>query len=198
VPGRGIDITVNMIPVVPACHYFCGGIIVDQQGHTSINRLYAAGECTASGLHGANRLASNSYWKDGLRAQHCKEVTFDIDHIPSWSIFRSGIHSALLIQRNGVDHAKLERTQRHHEQLCRHCRSDVRLKRALNRLWLLYEETETLYSTTTVSPQLCELRNLITIAYLVSRSASMRRESRGLHFTTDYPGMLDHQEDTLM
>jgi L-aspartate oxidase len=77
-------------------------------------------------------------------------------------------------------------------------RSDVRLQRALNRLWLLYQETETLYNTTTLSPQLCELRNLITIAYLVTRSASMRRESRGLHYTTDYPGMLDHKEDTLM
>ena len=77
-------------------------------------------------------------------------------------------------------------------------RSDVRLQRSLNRLWLLYEETENLYNTTTLSPQLCELRNLITIAYLVSRSASMRRESRGLHYTTDYPKQLDHLEETLM
>jgi L-aspartate oxidase len=77
-------------------------------------------------------------------------------------------------------------------------RSDVRLQRALDRLYLLYEETESLYNTTTLSPQLCELRNLITIAYLVTRSAAMRKESRGLHFTTDYPGYLDHLEETLL
>jgi len=77
-------------------------------------------------------------------------------------------------------------------------RSNVRLRRALDRLWLLYQETETLYNSTTLSPQLCELRNLITIAYLVTRSASMRHESRGLHFTTDYPNKLDHLEETLL
>ena len=77
-------------------------------------------------------------------------------------------------------------------------RSNVRLQRALDRLWLLYQETETLYNSTTLSPQLCELRNLITIAYLVTRSASMRHESRGLHYTTDFPELLDHKEDTLM
>ena len=77
-------------------------------------------------------------------------------------------------------------------------RSNVRLQRALDRLWLLYSETENLYNTTTLSPQLCELRNLITIAYLVTRSASMRHESRGLHYTTDFPDLLDHREETLM
>jgi L-aspartate oxidase len=77
-------------------------------------------------------------------------------------------------------------------------RSNVRLQRALDRLWLLYEETETLYNSTTLSPQLCELRNLITIAYLVTRAASMRRESRGLHYTTDYTEKLDHLEETLL
>ena len=196
----GIDIAVNMIPVVPACHYFCGGIMVDQQGHTSINRLYAAGECTATGLHGANRLASNSLL-EGLVYGHniAREVTFVIDqyatmeHIPEWdTLGTTEPKEMVLITQSWKE---LKDIMSSYVGIVR---SDVRLKRALNRLWLLYEETETLYNTTTLSPQLCELRNLITIAYLVSRSASMRRESRGLHFTTDYPGMLDHEEDTLM
>lgn len=197
---QGIDVTRNMIPVVPACHYFCGGIMVDQQGRSSINRLFAAGECTASGLHGANRLASNSLLEGLVYGHNIAEVVTKVidqyqikDNIPDWNAHgTTDPKEMVLITQSWKE---LKDIMSSYVGIVR---SDVRLKRALNRLWLLYEETETLYNTTTLSPQLCELRNLITIAYLVSRSASMRRESRGLHFTTDYPGMLDHKEDTLM
>lgn len=197
---RGIDITRQMIPVVPACHYFCGGIMVDKLGHTSINRLFAAGECTASGLHGANRLASNSLL-EGLVYGHniAGEVVKVIDAygfkagIPDWNAMgTTDPKEMVLITQSWKE---LKDVMSSYVGIVR---SDVRLKRALNRLWLLYDETEALYHSTTLSPQLCELRNLITIGYLVARSASMRRESRGLHFTTDYPNQLDHKENTLM
>ncbi|MDQ3015274.1 MAG: L-aspartate oxidase [Bacteroidota bacterium] len=198
--AAGINVKTAMIPVVPACHYFCGGILVDKQGRTSINRLYAAGECTASGLHGANRLASNSLL-EGLIYGHniSEEVIKTVDEfsfkegIPDWDAMgTTDPKEMVLITQSWKE---LKDIMSSYVGIVR---SNVRLKRALDRLYLLYEETETLYNSTTLSPQLCELRNLITIAYLVTRSASMRRESRGLHFTTDYPGQLDHLEDTLM
>ncbi len=196
----GIDVSKNMIPVVPACHYFCGGIWIDPEGHTSINGLYAAGECTASGLHGANRLASNSLL-EGLVYGHniAMNVIQSIDQfsfkegIPDWNALgTTDPKEMVLITQSWKE---LKDIMSSYVGIVR---SNVRLQRALDRLWLLYRETETLYNTTTLSPQLCELRNLITIAYLVSRSASMRHESRGLHYTTDYPMQLDHKEETLM
>ena len=197
---EGIDVSKNMIPVVPACHFFCGGILVDRIGRTSINRLYAAGECTASGLHGANRLASNSLL-EGLVYGHniAEDVIGRIDQysfkegIPGWNAMgTTDPKEMVLITQSWKE---LKDVMSSYVGIVR---SDVRLRRALDRLWLLYQETETLYNTTTLSPQLCELRNLITIAYLVTRSASMRKESRGLHYTTDYPDLLDHLEETLM
>ena len=196
----GIDVSKSMIPVVPACHYFCGGIDVDKSGRTSINRLFAAGECTGSGLHGANRLASNSLL-EGLVYGHniAAEVVKTIDQfdykqgIPEWNATgTTDPKEMVLITQSWKE---LKDIMSFYVGIVR---SNVRLQRALDRLFLLYEETEDLYNSTTLSPQLCELRNLITIGYLVSRSASMRRESRGLHFTTDYPGYLDHLEETLM
>ena len=196
---KGIDVSKQMIPVVPACHYFCGGILVDRDGKTSINRLYAAGECTASGLHGANRLASNSLL-EGLIYGHniAQDIVKSIDQhafkegIPDWNaIGTTHPKEMVLITQSWKE---LKDIMSFYVGIVR---SNVRLRRALDRLMLLYQETENLYNTTTLSPQLCELRNLITIAYLVSRSASMRRESRGLHYTTDYPNKLDHLEDTL-
>jgi L-aspartate oxidase len=197
---EGIDVATQMIPVVPACHYFCGGILVDKIGKTSINRLYAAGECTASGLHGANRLASNSLL-EGLVYGHniAMDVVGCIDQhdfkegIPDWDAMgTTDPKEMVLITQSWKE---LKDIMSSYVGIVR---SNVRLQRALDRLWLLYKETEDLYNTTTLSPQLCELRNLITIAYLVTRSASMRHESRGLHYTTDYPGLLDHREETLM
>ena len=198
--SQGIDVSKAMIPVVPACHYFCGGIDVDKEGRTSIGRLYAAGECTGSGLHGANRLASNSLL-EGLVYGHniAEEVIKVIDQfefkedIPAWNATgTTDPKEMVLITQSWKE---LKDIMSFYVGIVR---SDVRLQRALDRLYLLYEETESLYNTTTLSPQLCELRNLITIAYLVTRSAAMRKESRGLHFTTDYPGFLDHLEETLL
>lgn len=196
----GIDVSRQMIPVVPACHYFCGGILVDKKGRTSIDRLYAVGECTATGLHGANRLASNSLL-EGLVFAHeiAHDVPFVIDQythqtdIPDWdALGTTDPKEMVLITQSWKE---LKEIMSFYVGIVR---SNVRLRRALDRLWLLYQETENLYHTTTLSPQLLELRNLITIAYLVTRSASQRRESRGLHFTTDYPDKLSHLENTLM
>ena len=185
----GIDPAVDMIPVVPACHYVCGGVRVDEYGRSSIDRLYACGECTCTGLHGANRLASNSLLEALVFAHRIKDdILTKIDHyqhqtgIPGW-------------QARGTTHPKemvlitqsLKELKEIMSSYVGIVRSNVRLKRAMDRLHLLYMETEALYNTTTLSPQLCELRSLITIGYLITRSASMRRESRGLHYTTDYP-----------
>jgi L-aspartate oxidase len=198
--AAGINVEKDMIPVVPACHYFCGGITVDKRGRTSINRLYAAGECTASGLHGANRLASNSLL-EGLVYGHniALEVVRTIDEyshkegIPGWNAMgTTDPKEMVLITQSWKE---LKDIMSSYVGIVR---SNVRLRRALDRLFLLYQETESLYNSTTLSPQLCELRNLITIAYLVTRSANMRRESRGLHFTTDYTEQLDHLEETLV
>lgn len=197
---EGVDVAKDMIPVVPACHFFCGGILVDRIGKTSIHQLYAAGECTDSGLHGANRLASNSLL-EGLVYGHniAEDIVKCIDQygfkegIPDWDAMgTTDPKEMVLITQSWKE---LKDIMSSYVGIVR---SNVRLRRALDRLWLLYSETEDLYHTTTLSPQLCELRNLITIAYLVSRSASMRHESRGLHYTTDFPELLDHREETLM
>lgn len=188
----GIDPMKDMIPVVPACHYMCGGIRVDEMGRSSIQRLYACGECTSTGLHGANRLASNSLLEAMVFAHRIHiDLAPKIDEllhqsgIPDWNATGTMAPNEMVLITQSVK--ELKEIMSSYVGIVR---SNVRLKRALDRLHLLYVETEKLYNSTTISPQLCELRNLITIAYLVSRSASMRRESRGLHFTTDYT---DHQ-----
>ncbi len=196
----GVDPMQDMIPVVPACHYFCGGILVDERGATTIDYLYACGECTATGLHGANRLASNSLLEGlvfGYRIAY--DILGKIDRltrrsdIPDWDA-RGTIEpneKVLLTQ-------SLKELKEIMSSYVGIVRSDERLQRAIDRLALLYRETEALYHTTVLSPQLCELRNLITIGYLVTRSASMRRESRGLHFTTDYPDKLPFVQPSLV
>ncbi len=198
--SQGIDVSKDLIPVVPACHYFCGGILVDRVGRTSINHLYAAGECTASGLHGSNRLASNSLLEGLVYAENiAMDVLQKIDQytynekIPDWDARgTTDPKEMVLITQSWKE---LKDIMSFYVGIVR---SNVRLQRALDRLYLLYKETEDLYHSTTLSPQLCELRNLITVAYLVTRSASMRHESRGLHYTTDYPGYLEHLEETWM
>lgn len=188
----GIDPMKDMIPVVPACHYMCGGIRVDSVGRSSINQLYACGECTCTGLHGANRLASNSLLEAMVFAHRIAEdivATIDTiqfkEKIPSWNADGTQDPKEMVLITQSLK--ELKEVMSSYVGIVR---SNVRLKRALDRLFLLYEETESLYNTTTLSPQLCELRNLITIGYLISRSANMRKESRGLHFTTDYPDEL--------
>jgi L-aspartate oxidase len=196
----GIDPMVDMIPVVPACHYFCGGIDVTEHGRTSIERLYAGGECTSSGLHGANRLASNSLL-EGLVYGHriAVDLLKTIDNhdfqkdIPDWNAMGTRDPEELILFTQSIK--ELKEIMSSYVGIVR---SNVRVRRAMDRLWLLYRETEDLYHSSTLSPQLCELRNLITIGYLVTRSASMRRESRGLHYTTDFPEKLPFIEETYL
>ena len=196
----GIDPFERMIPVVPAAHYLCGGIKVDEYGRSSIDNLYAAGECSCTGLHGANRLASNSLLEAtvfGFRA--AKDVLARIDGIlhregiPDWNAAGTTDPKELVLITQSVK--ELKEVMSSYVGIVR---SNVRLTRAFDRLHLLYSETEALYQTTTLSPQLCEVRNMITIAYLVTKSASMRHESRGLHTTTDYPATRDFTEVVIL
>lgn len=185
----GIDPMEDMIPVVPACHYTCGGIKVDEMGHSNIHKLYAVGECTSTGLHGANRLASNSLLEAMVFAYRIAlDILPQIDtlstrtDIPAWDARGTTDPKEMVLITQSLKEMKDIMSV-----YVGIVRSNVRLQRALDRLHILYQETEALYESTTLSPQLCELRNLITIAYLITRSASMRKESRGLHYTTDYP-----------
>ena len=188
----GIDITRQMIPVVPAAHYLCGGIKTGLDGSTSIRHLYASGECTCSGLHGANRLASNSLlealvFAHGAFHSAVKEVE-DINYkqgIPDWSTEGTTEPEELVLINHNLEELKSVMSD-----YVGIVRSNIRLKRALERLRILYEETEELYKTARISPQLCELRNLINIAYLITTFAMRRKESRGLHYNLDYPQKL--------
>ncbi|KAA3622238.1 MAG: L-aspartate oxidase [Bacteroidetes bacterium] len=196
----GIDPAKDMIPVVPACHYMCGGVRTDDMGRTSIKNLYACGECTSTGLHGANRLASNSLLEALVFAHRIHlDVLETIDEarfaegIPEWNASGTTDPQEMVLITQSIK--ELKEVMSSYVGIVR---SNVRLKRAMDRLQLLYEETEELYHTTVLSPQLCELRNLITIAYLVSRAAISRRESRGLHYTTDYPDKLPFVQESIL
>ncbi|MCL4158147.1 UNVERIFIED_CONTAM: hypothetical protein GTU68_044640 [Idotea baltica] len=196
----GIDPMKDFIPVTPACHYMCGGIKVDHYGQSSIENLFACGECTSSGLHGANRLASNSLLEAMVYGHRIyQKVASQIDHIaletniPEWNADGTTAPKELVLITQSL--RELKEIMSAYVGIVR---SDVRLKRALDRLFLLYDETEQLYQGAVISPQLSELRNLITIAYLVTRSAATRTESRGLHFTTDYVGKQGFLEETLL
>jgi len=196
----GIDPMRDMIPVVPACHYMCGGIKADAMGRSTIQQLYACGECTSTGLHGANRLASNSLLEAMVFAKRiANDIANNINdlnmktNIPDWDARGTTEPKEMVLITQSLK--ELKEIMSSYVGIVR---SDVRLKRALDRLHLLYRETEELYHTTTLSPQLCELRNLISIAYLVSRAASMRRESRGLHYTTDYPEQLGFVQESVL
>ncbi len=185
----GIDVKDAMIPVAPAAHYCCGGIQTDAYGRTSIVNLYACGECSSTGLHGANRLASNSLLEALVFAHRCAEdAAIEIgavrmpERVPDWNAggTRDPKEMILITQ-------SLKELQSIMSDYVGIVRNDVRLERAMRRIDLLHEETEELYRSTTLSPQLMELRNLITIGYLIVKGASFRKESRGLHYTTDYP-----------
>lgn len=196
----GIDITKDYIPVTPAAHYMCGGILVDEYGRSSIKNLYACGECSSTGLHGANRLASNSLLEATVFAHRIYEAclndeafTVDINLIPDWDSHGvAQINEEILVTHN------LRETQKIMGDYVGIVRSDFRLDRARRRLFLLYEETESFYKMNKVSVKLCELRNVIQVAYMIIKSALLRKESRGLHFTTDYPNHAQELKDTLI
>ena len=185
----GIDITHEMIPVVPAAHYTCGGVVTDLDGRTSIHALFACGEVASTGVHGANRLASNSLLEAIVFANRAAESTKHIwsgisinQTIPDWD------DSGTLDTKEWIEvsHNKRE-LQQIMSDYVGIVRSDLRLERAFRRTHLLYEEVESYYQRNKVSVPLCQLRNMISVAYMIIRCAKQRRESRGLHFSTDYP-----------
>ena len=186
----GIDITKNMIPVAPAAHYSCGGIKTDEWGRSSIKNLYACGECASTGLHGANRLASNSLLEAMVFAHRCfldvaekaSSVSYN-DNLPDWNAKGTSEPKEMILITQSLKELQLVMSD-----YVGIVRNDIRLQRALRRLDLLWEETEQLYESSSLSPQLLELRNMITVGYLIVKGAAFRKESRGLHFNTDYPG----------
>ena len=229
----GIDVAKQMIPVAPAAHYSCGGIKTDEWGRSSINNLYACGECASTGLHGANRLASNSLLEAMVFAHRCyldsiahlnlpegktllshKSHPFKSDNylkidgtalsdgkvspiggdlegaveglgeaaFPDWNASGTTAPKEMILITQSLKELQLLMSD-----YVGIVRTNVRLARAMKRLDLLHEETEALYQATEISPQLCEVRNLITVGYLITKGAQLRHESRGLHFNTDYP-----------
>jgi L-aspartate oxidase len=193
----GIDVTKHLIPVAPAAHYSCGGIKTDEWGRTSIINLYAAGECASTGLHGANRLASNSLLEAMVFSHRCFMDATQKIHTKTLSSLSDGVREGAIPDWNatGTTDPKemilitqsLKEVQQIMSDYVGIVRTNTRLERAMKRLDLLWTETEALYQTTTLSPQLCELRNMITVSYLIVKCANFRKESRGLHFNTDYP-----------
>ncbi|MCX2478499.1 L-aspartate oxidase [Pedobacter sp. MC2016-15] len=194
----GIDMTNDLIPVTPAAHYMCGGILVDDYGRSTINHLYACGECSSTGLHGANRLASNSLLEAPVFAHRIyldaiekfKDIVIP-DNIPDWND-----HGVVQSDEDILVTHNLRETQKLMSDYVGIVRSDFRLDRAMRRLFLLHEETEAFYKTNQVSVKLCELRNVIQVAFVIIKSAMSRKESRGLHYTTDYPGHAAELTDT--
>ncbi|QIA62465.1 L-aspartate oxidase [Vibrio astriarenae] len=196
----GIDMTKEPIPIVPAAHYTCGGVMVDQNGSTDIANLYAIGEVSYTGLHGANRMASNSLlecvvyaWsaaKDVLRNLDNADY---VDEIPAWDESQvTNSDEEVIIQHNWHelrlfmwDYMGIVRT-------------DKRLERAMRRIQLLQQETHDYYSNFRVSNNLLELRNLLQVAELMVRCAMQRKESRGLHYTLDYPGQIENSGPTIL
>ena len=188
-----IDITKDLIPIVPAAHYTCGGIMIDQDGQTDVKNLYAAGESSYSGLHGANRLASNSlleclvfarataaHIRDNL-STNCKQP-----HLPHWDESQVTDSDEDIVVAHNWD--ELRRFMWDYVGIVR---TNKRLERALNRTGLLRREINEYYGHYKVSADLLELRNLVVVAELIIRSALARKESRGLHFTLDYPDTSD-------
>jgi L-aspartate oxidase len=196
----GIDMTKEPIPVVPAQHYTCGGVIVDLDGRTDLPGLYAAGEVTQSGLHGANRLASNSLLECFVFGEAAaRHITGHWDELPAPPPIRPWDESR-------VTHSDEEVIVQHNWREIRRfmwdyvgiVRTTKRLERALHRVQLLRQETADYYGNFRVSADLIELRNLVEVAELIVRSALARKESRGLHYTLDYPNLLPVAKDTVL
>ncbi len=185
----GIDITKDYIPVAPAAHYLCGGILVDTNAESSIKRLYAVGECSCTGLHGGNRLASNSLIEAVVyaeaAAQHAREAihhyNFRTD-VPEWNDEGTRHPEEMVLITQSIK--EVNQIMGTYVGIVR---SNLRLDRAWNRLDILYEETEKLFKRSKASREICELRNIINVGYLIMRQAKERHESRGLHYTIDYP-----------
>lgn len=196
----GIDITKDPIPVVPAAHYTCGGVVVDRNGHTDLENLYAIGETSFTGLHGANRMASNSLLECIVYAQSAAtHITAKLNHLqppsqsPKWDESRvTNSDEDVVISHNWDE---LRRFMWDYVGIVR---THKRLERATHRIKLLQKEIAEYYSNYKVSGDLIELRNLATVAELIIRSAMERKESRGLHYSLDHPDLSSIARDTVL
>jgi L-aspartate oxidase len=197
----GIDITRQPIPVVPAAHYTCGGVMTDLQARTDLEGLYAIGECAFTGLHGANRLASNSLLEctvfaeaaaNDIRAQLPRAPALARD-LPTWDESRVSDPDELVVVSHNWD--ELRHFMWDYVGIVR---TNKRLERARHRVTLLREEIREYYSNFRINSDLIELRNLALVAELIIRSAQQRHESRGLHYSRDYPELLAEKHDTVL
>ena len=198
--GLGIDLTQEPVPIVPAAHYTCGGVMVDDHGRTDVEGLYAIGEVSYTGLHGANRMASNSLleclvygWSAAEDITRRMPDAHGVSTLPPWDESRvENPNERVVIQHNWHelrlfmwDYVGIVRTTK-------------RLERALRRITMLQQEIDEYYAHFRVSNNLLELRNLVQVAELIVRCAMMRKESRGLHFTLDYPELLTHSGPSIL
>jgi L-aspartate oxidase len=194
----GIDVARQPIPVVPAAHYTCGGVVVDLDARTDLPGLYAIGETACTGLHGANRLASNSLLEcvvfADAAARHIRaERPPRAPKLPQWDESRvTDADEEIVISHNWDE---LRRFMWDYVGIVR---TNKRLERAQHRIRLLEREIDDYYAAFRVSNDLIELRNLVLSAHLIVRSAQRRKESRGLHFSRDYPATLDRARDTVL
>jgi L-aspartate oxidase len=196
----GIDITTQPIPVVPAQHYTCGGVVIDLDGRTDLPGLYAAGEVTQSGLHGANRLASNSLLECFVFGEAAaRHICDHWDELPAPPPIRAWDESRVTDSDEEVivkhNWSEIRRFMWDYVGIVR---TTKRLERAQHRVSLLQSEVEEYYGNFRVTPDLVELRNLVEVANLIVKSALKRKESRGLHYTLDYPKTLARAEDTIL
>lgn len=183
----GIDVSKEGIPVVPAAHYLCGGVVVDKNGRTSIKQLYACGEVSRTGLHGANRLASNSLLEAVVYSHRAAEDVIQFEprvqfqeNIPDWDAMGTTEPKELVL----INHTRSE-VQQAMTKFVGIVRSNLRLDRASRRHWLWYTETEELYENTTISVPLCELRNIISVAYLITQQSITQKENIGGFYNID-------------
>jgi L-aspartate oxidase len=196
----GIDIRKEPIPVVPAMHYTCGGVVIDRDGRTDLPGLYAAGEVTMSGLHGANRLASNSLLECFVFGQAAaRHITAHWDDLPPPEPIRPWDESRV---RDSDEDVVVQHNWREIRRFMWDyvgiVRTTKRLERAQHRATLLAQEVEDYYGNYRITPDLIELRNLVVVAGLIVRSALARKESRGLHYTLDYPDAAREPRDTVL
>ena len=196
----GFDITQEAIPVVPAAHYTCGGVAVNQHGQTDLANLYAIGETSFTGLHGANRMASNSLLECFVYARSAASAITAQDTqvkspkpLPPWDeSLVTNSDEDVIIAHNWDE---LRRFMWNYVGIVR---TDKRLLRAQHRVHLLLDEIDEFYSNYRISRDLIELRNLAVVADLMIRSAMLRKESRGLHYTLDYPELNAQAQDTIL
>lgn len=198
--GLGIDLTQEPVPIVPAAHYTCGGVMVDDHGRTDVEGLYAIGEVSYTGLHGANRMASNSLleclvygWSAAEDITRRMPDAHGVSTLPPWDESRvENPDERVVIQHNWHE---LRLFMWNYVGIVR---TTKRLERALRRITMLQQEIDEYYAHFRVSNNLLELRNLVQVAELIVRCAMMRKESRGLHFTLDYPELLTHSGPSIL